>query len=164
MFSASVISIIVVVLLLTIYSVYDLRERRVPNRITVTGLIIGVLISIITGHLSANAELRIVSFLFMITVSSVLFKVGALGGADLKTFITISIISPGFELISLNSQFLEGVLISGFELLLTLFGGAMISRFRSSRKPTALIPVLLCMYVIIQLIGIALGVTGTDWQ
>ncbi len=168
MLVASLVSIVTVLTLLALYSVYDIKTRRVPNRLTLAGLIIGFLVASITGHIMVNIELHIVSLVFMMGVSLVLFRIGAIGGADYKAFIMISITSPGFELFSLGNQLLEGIIVSGFEILLTLLGGAMVSRHRAGNqkqdKTIALIPVLLCVYMAIQLFGLAFSIIGTNLQ
>lgn len=161
-FASSMVSIITVVILLAIYSICDIRTRRVPNWLTIMGVMIGILVVSITGHFVENIDLHLVSLLFIMVISSILFKIGVVGGADYKALVMIAVISPGFELFSLGSPSLEAIIVSGFDILLMLVGGTMISRFRTSRqkhnKTTALIPILLCVYVVIQFFGLTLAI------
>lgn len=141
--------------LLIIYAWLDCRNKVIPNRIILIGLCMGTLIVILSGHLLQYMVLHITSGLFMLILGYTLFRIGAFGGADVKTVLTIAIVSPGIEFASWNDPILEAVFIAGLQLGAMMGGGYLYSRMKAvERRPKVipLIPVLLGAYLVLQLL------------
>lgn len=153
----SMSSFLTTLALLLVYSVLDLRERRVSNSIMLAGGVIGFGIVVISGHLIQSLLLHVVGPIFVVLVALVLFRVGAIGGADFKAILTVSIISPGVEFAAWGDQILEAIVGGGLSLLIMLLIGYCYSSYRIRRthlqrdnRVTPLIPFLLISYLLIQ--------------
>ena len=144
----------ITVVILIIYSVDDLRTRKVPNRFVFAAIFIGLFMGLQMGHLIEHAVLHLTAALLTLILGYALFRIGALGGADVKTLFTIAVISPGVEFTSWGNPVLEGILIVGL-----LFAGTMIVAYLISQRKTdendviPLIPIILGVYLVMQLLA-----------
>ena len=149
---ASFIGFSTILILLVILSVYDLRERRVPNQVILMSSIIGGVIGIITGHIVNGWMLHLSAIIFVI-VPIILYRMNVLGGADVKAILLIAIVSPGIEFSVWDWPYFEAIIAQLVQILIMLFLGLIWSRVRNqkeTRKP-ALIPLLLIGYLTVQL-------------
>jgi Flp pilus assembly protein protease CpaA len=154
---SSILSFAAITLLLLVYSVFDLRTRHVPNRIMIIGGVASFGIIILTGHLIEHPLLHLTASVFMITVAYMLFRVGAFGGADVKTVITIAILSPGVEFGDWYEPILEGIVASGLLLAMVLLVAYIFSQYiqkREGNNVTPLLPIILVAYLILQLLAL----------
>jgi Flp pilus assembly protein protease CpaA len=142
--------------ILIFFSILDIRGRRIANHIVLSGGVIGLAITILTGHLGQNPILHLAALLFVIVISSVLFRIGAIGGADLKILIILSITSPGIELALWVDPVLEAIIGGGLMMLIMLILGYVYSNWSvgTSERGTPLIPFLSAAYVLIQLLAL----------
>ena len=148
------------ILLLSLYSIMDIRNRRVPNRVLLTGGLIGIAIVILTGHLYSHLILHLSGISTMCLLSYFLFKTGAIGGADLKALVTISIISPGVEFSIWENVVFEGILAACIQILIMLILGYLYWVMNQRRnklvdevKTPPLIPMLLIGYILVQFLA-----------
>ncbi len=81
---------------------------------------------------------------------------GAIGGADLKTLVILSIVSPGIELALWIDPVLEAIVGGGLMMLIMLILGYLYSNWstKTSESGTPLIPFLSVAYVLIQLLAL----------
>lgn len=82
---------------LSLVSYYDFKNREVENVIIGGGAIIGGVITLLSGHLFHYFWQHIIAVPTTFMLAIVLFKLGAIGGADFKTLLIISFVSPGIE-------------------------------------------------------------------
>jgi Flp pilus assembly protein protease CpaA len=155
----SITPFLTVTSLLVIYSVLDIRDRRVKNEYSALGLVGGAfVIGLLTGtwRLMDNIVLHVAGILLALPISYILFKIGSIGGADAKVLSIIACLSPGIELGSWNQPILEAIIGLGVELIVMLLGGYFYWRYkRTSENATPpLIPLLLLGYLAIQLIAL----------
>lgn len=142
--------------LLSIYSTLDLQKRTVQNRILLAGIIIGLVVVIVTGHIQQHLVLHLTSIVFMSVFGYLLFRLGAFGGADVKTACTIAVVSPGIEFTSWNDPILEAIIISGLQLIIMLIGGYLISKTRNNDEATRVIPLIPFLwgaYLVLQILA-----------
>ncbi|MBN2230834.1 MAG: prepilin peptidase [Candidatus Thorarchaeota archaeon] len=154
---SSIISFVVLTSLLLIYSILDIRNRRVSNRVMIAGAVIGFVVVLTSGHLFERIILHLTAGTIMILFGYTLFRIGSFGGADAKSVITMAIVSPGLEFGKWNDPILEGVVISGIILSSVLLIAYVYSRFYNQskiEKPIPLIPIILGAYLLIQIIAI----------
>jgi hypothetical protein len=92
----------------------------------------------------------------VIVLSYVLFHIKAIGGADFKALVILSIISPGIELALWIDPILEAVIGGGLEMLIMLTFGYVYSNWsrKNNEKGTPLIPFLSVAYVLIQVLAL----------
>ncbi len=140
--------------LFIIYSVFDLRYRKIPNRVMLIGGILGIGVILLSGHLIENVFLHLISVILTLILGYVLFRIGSLGGADVKTLLTIAIVSPGVEFADWNDPLLEGILIVGVLFITTLMAGYLISKRKTENSVIPLIPVLFSVYLVLQLLAL----------
>lgn len=150
---SSLLAFTVTLLLLIIYSAFDVRERKVPNQLLLVGGIIGIAVSFISGHFYENLLLHLFALVFTIPISYILFKIGAFGGADVKALISVAIISPGFEFLISMNPLIEVIIAAGIELV-TMLSLGYIWWFQAKNRskdalPPPLIPFLLIGYLIV---------------
>jgi len=150
----SVISFVIVIALLVIYSVLDIKDRKVRNEIVFGGLIVGSVISLFTGHFLHYPELHLTAILLVIPISYILFRLGSIGGADVKVLFTIALLSPGIEFGEWGQQMLEAIIGLGGELVIMLLGGYIYWRSKDRETTPPLIPILLIGYVFVQLFAL----------
>jgi Flp pilus assembly protein protease CpaA len=151
---ASFIGFSTILILLVILSIYDLRERRVPNQVVLISGVIGGVIGILTGHIVNEWMLHLSAIIFVI-IPIILYRVDVLGGADVKAILLIAIVSPGIEFTVWDQPYFEAIIAQLLQILIMLFLGFIWSRVRNkeeTRKP-ALIPLLLVGYLIVQLLA-----------
>ena len=157
---AGVLCFLAAAVLLAVYSRMDLQDRSVPNRVILVGGIIGFIIAIASGHYLENLVLHGASLVFALVVGYLLFRIGVIGGADVKTLVTISLVSPGVSFSSWLDPVLEGVMVSGLEMVIMLLLGQfwiyrMITSKESGEYQTpALIPFLFVGYLLVQLLAL----------
>ncbi|TFG32797.1 hypothetical protein EU528_02480 [Candidatus Thorarchaeota archaeon] len=145
----------ITVLILIIYSFDDLRTRKVPNQFVFSALFIGVCMGLLNGHLLEYAVLHLTVAVFTLILGYILFRIGALGGADVKTLFTIAIISPGIEFADWGNPILEGILVVGLLFMIPLIVGYLISQRKTDESNVIpLIPVILGAYLVIQLLAL----------
>lgn len=79
------------IIILSISSYFDLRERRVPNWITYSGTALGILLSLFAGYWQIVPYVAIVFI-----VAYALYRVGLWAGGDVKLFTALSALNPPF--------------------------------------------------------------------
>ena len=152
---SAIASFTFMVSLFIIYSIFDVRHREIPNRVMVTGGTLGLGVILLSNHFMEHTILHLTSVGLTLVLGYVLFRIGSLGGADVKTLLTIAIISPGVELASWNNPMLESILSVGFLLIITLLAGYLISRKKTdSSVVIPLIPVLFGAYLVLQIFAL----------
>ena len=153
---ASIVHFIMIISLLVVYSILDLRYRRVKNELVVSGVVVGFIISIFTGHFVASIVLHTTALLLTIPLAYILFRLGSIGGADVKISFIVSLFSPGLELGDWNQPVLEAILGLGGELLVMLLGGYLYWRIKGANKENVppLLPFLLLGYLVVQLFAL----------
>ncbi|MFX0045149.1 MAG: prepilin peptidase [Candidatus Hermodarchaeota archaeon] len=147
--------------LLIVYSAMDLRSRLVRNEHLAVGGVLGFSLVVLSGHLTASSMLHLTAVIFVASVSYLLFRIGAIGGADAKTLLIVAILSPGIELAVWDSPILEALIGGGLELFIMLLLGFAYTKRSSSLKSNhdaeyrtvPLIPFLLLSYILIQIIS-----------
>ena len=160
--SGSLVVFFTMTLLLVVYSMMDIRSRRVTNRVLVIGCIIGLAVALLTGRFLIEPVLRLSAAVFAASLSYVLFRLGSLGGADVKLLFGVALISPGAELSMLGSPLYESVLSAGLQMSVMLFGGYLCSQHSKNRERNGktagnrppLIPFLLVGYLASQLLAV----------
>jgi Flp pilus assembly protein protease CpaA len=152
----SIATCFTVITLLVVYSILDIRDRRVMNEVVFAGGVVGCIVSILTGHFIANLVLHLTTLLLVIPLAYILFRIGSIGGADAKILFIVALISPGIELGIWSQPILEAIVGLGSELVVILLGGYLYWRFkRNEDKSTPpLIPLLLVGYLIVQVIAL----------
>jgi len=158
----SVTSFIVTTALLTLYSVFDIRDRRVKNEIILGGLIVGCIVLLLTSHFVQQFWLHLLAIIYVVPLSMILYKGGSIGGADLKVMFTVALLSPGIELgewmvtsnLFVSSYLLEVALGFGGQLIVMLLGGYLYWRYSKKEGTPPLIPFLFLGYFIIQLLAL----------
>jgi Flp pilus assembly protein protease CpaA len=143
---------------LSLYSLYDLRERIVPNRITHSGIALASGIVLIDGQLILEPLLHTTAVLFSVMLSYVLYRLGTLGGADVKALMTLAIASPGSALMVWDDPILEAVISIGSATAVMLLLGFLYWKLATMNvkwnpKPP-LIPFLLMAFIAIQIIAL----------
>ncbi len=152
---SAISSFVFAVSLLVMYSYLDIHTREVPNRVMLIGGILSLGIIMRSDHLIENLYLHLTAVLLTLVLGYILFRMGALGGADVKTLFTIAIISPGVEFASWGNPVLEGILIVGLLFAIPLMVGYLKSQ-RETEKTSVipLIPIIFAVYLAIQLLAI----------
>ena len=150
---AAIASFLTVTSLLVIYSILDIRQRRVPNEYIAVGGVVGCVVILLTGHI-ANLVLHVTALVIVFAMGYTLFRMRSIGGADVKSLFLVALISPGIELRALNIPVLEAVIGVGGELMVMLLGGYLYWRLKinDDNATPPLIPFLLLGYLAIQLI------------
>ncbi|MHA1903253.1 MAG: prepilin peptidase [Candidatus Thorarchaeota archaeon] len=155
---AGVLCFLAATVLLAVYSRMDLQDRSVPNRVILVGGIVGFSVAVLSGHYFENIALHNASLIFALLVGYILFRIGAIGGADVKALVTISLVSPGISFLWWVDPVLEGVMVSGLEMVIMLLLGQfwayrMITSKESEEYQTpALIPFLFVGFLLVQLL------------
>ncbi len=153
--ASAIFSFTFATILLFTYSVFDLRTRKVPNQVMLAGAIVGLVIVIISGHILEQAMLHLTAVLVTLVLGYILFRIGSFGGADVKAIFTIAIISPGVEFASWGNPVLEGIVIVGLLIMISLIAGYLISQRKTEETSIIpLIPILLGAYLVLQLIAL----------
>jgi Flp pilus assembly protein protease CpaA len=153
---ASMITFVTALAILIIFSMMDIRERKVSNHYMVAGGVIGFVIVFLSGHLNQNLMLHLAAPIFVIVLSYVLFHIKAIGGADFKALVILSIISPGIEFALWMDPILEAVVGGGLEMFIMLTFGYAYSKWsrKYNERGTPLIPFLSVAYVLIQALAL----------
>ncbi|MFW9849946.1 MAG: prepilin peptidase [Candidatus Thorarchaeota archaeon] len=140
--------------LLTLFSLMDIKTRKVSNELMTISLAVGVLMSIVTGHLLDQLYLHLVGIFLAVIFAVPLFYMNAFGGADVKTMILLQFISPGLELGNFAEFLAEGMIGVFVPLLFMLVLGLVYSKRggKTDRDKTPLIPFLFVGYLLMQLI------------
>ena len=153
--ASAIFSFTFTTILLFIYSVFDFRTRKVPNRVMIAGMILGIAVVILSGHIIEHALLHLTATLVALILGYFLFRIGSFGGADVKTLFIIAIISPGVEFGSWGNPIMEGIVIVGLQLVITLVSGYIISKRKADDSEVIpLIPVLFATYLVLQLLAL----------
>ena len=150
----SISSVLTIISLLVIYSILDIRDRRVRNEIVFVGGVLGCLILVLTEHFVYNTVLHLSALLLVVSLSYILFRIGSIGGADAKVLFTIALLSPGIELGAWSQPVLEAIVGFGGELIVMLLGGYLYWKFKSRESTPPLIPILFMGYLIMQLFAL----------
>jgi len=153
---ASTMPFFTIISLLVIYSILDLRDRRVMNEVVFGGGVVGCIVLILTSHFAFNLVLHLTALLLVIPLTYILFRIGSIGGADAKVLFIVAFISPGIELGIWNQPVLEAILALGVEFASMLLGGYLCWRFRKNNRNATppLLPFLLVGYLAIQVIAL----------
>lgn len=142
------------IIILLINSIWDFRARRVSNKITFTGLLGAVVFSVLSDRIFEQPMLYLTSILLTLFLGYVLFKIGALGGADVKALLAIAIISPGVEFANWGNPILEAILIVGLLFMFTLMIGYVLSKKKTDEDDIIpLIPIIMGVYLALQLLA-----------
>ncbi|MFW9793076.1 MAG: prepilin peptidase [Candidatus Thorarchaeota archaeon] len=149
----SVASFLTTILLLAVYSILDVRDRRVRNGFVFLGCILGSIVLLLTGHYIQNMLLHLTSLLMVIPLVYILFRLGSIGGADAKVLFTITLLSPGIELGDWGEPILEAVIGLGGEIVLMLLGGYLFWRYKNKEGTPPLIPFLFVGYLVMQILA-----------
>jgi Flp pilus assembly protein protease CpaA len=149
-------SFLTITSLLAIYSILDIRKRRVPNEYLAVGGVVGCIVILLTGHLLSNLVLHVSALVIVFAMGYTLFRMRSIGGADVKSLLLVALISPGIELRALNIPFLEAVIGMGVEFFVMLLGGYLYWRIRRDDENATppLIPFLLLGYLTVQLVAL----------
>jgi prepilin signal peptidase PulO-like enzyme (type II secretory pathway) len=152
----SVVHFVTIITLLVVYSILDLKYRRVKNELVLAGVVIGFAITLLMGHFVASVALHATAFLLTIPLAYILFRLGSIGGADAKVLFIVSLFSPGIELGNWNQPVLEAILGLGGELLVMLLGGYLYWRIKRKNEENAspLLPFLLLGYLVVQIFAL----------
>lgn len=158
----SLVVFLTMMLLLVFCSIMDIRSRRVTNRIVAMCYITGLAVALVAGRLLIEPVLHLSSILFVASLSYVLFRLGALGGADVKILCAVALISPGAELSVVGSPLYEAVLSAGLQMTVMLLGGYLYSQHSKNQERNGeaagsrppLIPLLLVGYLAAQLLAV----------
>ncbi|MHA1484712.1 MAG: hypothetical protein ACTSPR_05285 [Candidatus Thorarchaeota archaeon] len=120
---------------------------------------VGCIVAILTGQISSRLVLYISALTFVLALSYLLFRLGALGGADVKALLVVTITSPGLVYGHWEHQIYEGVMIGAIEVLVMILLGYCYwlihrhsSRTSSGKRTVPLLPMLLGGYMIVQMI------------
>ncbi|MBT8395703.1 MAG: prepilin peptidase [Gemmatimonadetes bacterium] len=130
MFSLATLQLLALSIILIAAVVTDIRERRIPNKITVPGLLIGLAIAAaMRGGFPVGALL---GALLALMVSAPLFALGGIGAGDAKLLTAVgAFVGPG----GLFSVFLYGALAGGvLAIVTTAWRGALGSVFRNLKN------------------------------
>jgi prepilin peptidase CpaA len=73
---------IVLLVMLVIAAIYDVRYRRIPNWLTVSGLVLGLAINAILPE--TGIVFSLVGFLLAFVIYAILFSLRAMGAGDVK--------------------------------------------------------------------------------
>jgi Flp pilus assembly protein protease CpaA len=149
-------SFLTIISLLVVYSILDIRDRRVMNEAVFAGGAVGCIVLVLTGHFVTNLVLHLTALLLVIPLAYILFRIGSIGGADAKILFIVALISPGIELGIWNQPILEAIIGLGGELIVMLLGGYLYWRFRRNEENSTppLILFLLVGYLVIQVIAL----------
>ncbi len=152
---ARLLAFVCIVVMLTIYSIMDLRERRVSNETIIAGIIVGLVLDTASGHIISALPLHLIALSFATIVVLILFRLGAIGGADAKSVVTVALVSPGIEFSIMENQVFEGILGCAIMLFIMLLFGYIyqVMMKDSHSRTTPLIPFLLIGYLAIQLLA-----------
>ena len=146
----SIASLLTIITLLVIYSILDIRDRKVKNEIVLIGGVVGYLILVLTEHFVHNTVLHLSALLLVVSISYILFRIGSIGGADAKVLFTIALLSPGIELGAWSQPVLEAIIGLGGELIVMLLGAYLYWRYKTGERSPPIIPILLIGYLIVQ--------------
>ncbi len=158
----SIVSLLGAVVFFSVNSFFDLGTRLVPNKLILGEIFISLFVIIISGRLFSQMLLHIFSLMIALVLGYLLFKIGSLGGGDVKTLVVISLISPGIEPNTVVTYLLEAILGFGVPLFIALLVGELYVRYyrdTSENEPElqpALIPYLFGGYLLLQLLGLFL--------
>jgi len=152
------ISFATAMILLVVFSFLDARDRKVSNGVLSAGGLVACVVSILSGQLFSRPFLYLSALSFVLALSYVLFRLGALGGADVKALVVITLTSPGMVYAHWENQIYEGVMIGAIEILVMMFGGYLYwlirrrsGRTNSEERAAPLIPLLLVGYMVVQM-------------
>lgn len=73
--------------LLLAAALFDVRDRRIPNGVTVPGIVAGILLAALPGGIGVGAAL--LGLASALLVALVLFSLGAFGGGDGKLLLVV---------------------------------------------------------------------------
>ncbi|MGY5852745.1 MAG: prepilin peptidase [Candidatus Thorarchaeota archaeon] len=149
----SVLTFCIAVVALVLMGIEDVRKREVSNELMLVFGIGGAVQGLLTGHILSDPILHLTAAAFVLVFSYLLFRLKAVGGADVKALLVLAIISPGLEFTNWNSPIFESVIASLGQVLIMLFLGYIWWRRarETDSRPPALIPMLLVGYLLIQL-------------
>ena len=152
---STIASFVFTAILLLMYAVLDIRTRKVPNQVMLIGGIVGLGVILRFGHIVEFTVLHLTAVLVALILGYILFRIGALGGADVKTLFTIALISPGIEFASWGNPVLEGIVAVGLQLVITLLCGYLITQRKTEESEVVpLIPILFGAYLVLQLLAL----------
>ena len=152
---STIASFVFTAVLLLMYTVLDIRTRKVPNQVMLIGGIVGLGVILQFGHIVDYAVLHLTAATLALILGYILFRIGALGGADVKALFTIAIISPGIEFATWGNPILEGIVALGLQLMITLLCGYLISQRKTDESEIIpLIPILFGAYLVLQLLAL----------
>ena len=138
----------------------DIRKRQVPNNLMLATGGLGFVAIVVTGHLIDSLLLHLSAFVFVVLFSLLLFRIGAIGGADFKALLVIAITSPGILFANWNNPVFEAVIASSLQIFIMLLLGLVYSRigepkdYSEEERTIPLLPFLLIAYFVVQLLAL----------
>lgn len=95
---------------------YDIKTFKIPNRLNMTGAVMGLGYSLMFGGISIFLN-RVIVMILTLTVMFLFFCVGAMGAGDVKLFAAIGAISGKgvvvVIIVSLVTAAVAGIIING---------------------------------------------------
>ena len=86
----------VLAVLLAVSTATDLRERRIPNAVTVTGMLVGLVLGLVQGQFAAS----LLGLGVALALGLPFFALGALGGGDAKLLGAVGALLGPISLVS----------------------------------------------------------------
>lgn len=145
------------------FSYMDVSTKKIPNRHLFVALLIALFSVLITGHLIEHLVLHLSAIGFTGVTACVLYRIGAIGGGDLKLLLVVSFLSPGMTFVTMADPVLEAVISAGILMMGMLLLGWLYSWHSTERgnldgtPMTPLIPFLTLLYVVLQTVGLLSG-------
>lgn len=135
------VTFVVLVVLLAVATVTDVRHGRIPNALTATGVLAGLVLGLAQGDLAAP----LLGLAAALTVGLPLFALGAVGGGDAKLLAAVGALVGPATLVS--------------ALLYAGVAGAVMALLQAVRRGT-IVPILLRTFDL-ALWAVTLGRRGT---
>ncbi|MCF2135703.1 MAG: prepilin peptidase [Candidatus Thorarchaeota archaeon] len=153
-----ILSFLTVVIALIPFSILDLRYRRVSNRYTMASIVVGCMLITLTGQIFIELWIHLFAIVLMLWFVLVLYRIGSLGGADVKILLFVSITSPGLVFVVWDDFIIEGLVGTGMMVVLILILASTYSRTKRSTQHdrTPLVPFMLIAYLCIQMLSLLL--------
>ncbi len=150
------------VVVLTWFSHVDISTRRIPNRQILVALVLASLTVIASGYLFDHLILHASAVGFTGFMVCVLYRLGSIGGGDVKLLLIVAFLSPGVIFVSGMNPVFEGIIASGLLIFGMLLLGWLYSRMcekKDASCPRTIIPLVPCLtlsYIILQTIAVVL--------
>ena len=112
-----IISVIIALVLVIVAAVHDLREFRIPNRLIVAGIVVGVSVIVIRAFTGEYIGNYILGTLAGLAGMMLLYIIRAVGAGDVKLFAVLGLLT-GLEFVVqlMVVSFITGLFIGVIEL------------------------------------------------